>query len=192
MQAICFEQYPPRISRKSKYSGVENEDIAWRSWENTPSLHTSLYSRVPLKRGTTCHDNANDTALTATEDKCDFKHTTDTPYLALTGELWGVHYENFEENWPRYNGTALYSANYCRCSLPLVSHHFSNSRFEMCFPRHRLQREPLASDPGMHHVTCVTHVGIAKPRWRGKRSRHSRRMRNPQFCVSDKRTMGWS
>ena len=26
------------------------------------------------------------------------------------------------------------------------------------FPRHRLQREPLFSDPSMHHGTCVTHV----------------------------------
>ena len=26
------------------------------------------------------------------------------------------------------------------------------------FPRHRLQRKPLASDPCMHHGTCVTHV----------------------------------
>ena len=26
------------------------------------------------------------------------------------------------------------------------------------FPRHRLQRNPLVSDPGMHPVTCVTHV----------------------------------
>ena len=33
------------------------------------------------------------------------------------------------------------------------------------------------------------HVGIANPRWRGKRSRHSRRMRNPQFYISDKRPM---
>ena len=31
------------------------------------------------------------------------------------------------------------------------------------------------------------HVGFANPRWRGKRSRHSRRMRNPQFYVSGKR-----
>ena len=23
-------------------------------------------------------------------------------------EPWGVYYDNFEENWPRYNGTALY------------------------------------------------------------------------------------
>ena len=26
------------------------------------------------------------------------------------------------------------------------------------FPRHRLQRKPLVSDPGMHHGTCLTHV----------------------------------
>ena len=26
------------------------------------------------------------------------------------------------------------------------------------FPRHRLQRKPLVSDPDMHHGTCVTHV----------------------------------
>ena len=27
-----------------------------------------------------------------------------------------------------------------------------------CFPRHRLQRKPLVSDPGMHHGTCVMRV----------------------------------
>ena len=26
------------------------------------------------------------------------------------------------------------------------------------FPRHRLQRKQVVSDPGMHHGTCVTHV----------------------------------
>ena len=26
------------------------------------------------------------------------------------------------------------------------------------FPRYRLHRKPLVSDPGMHHSTCVTHV----------------------------------
>ena len=26
------------------------------------------------------------------------------------------------------------------------------------FSRHRLQRKPLVSDPGIHHGTCVTHV----------------------------------
>ena len=56
---------------------------------------------------------------------------------------------------------------------------------------------PLVSDPDMHHGTCVTHVPWCMPwslicgflfsRWRGKRSLHSQRMRNTQFCVSGKR-----
>ena len=56
---------------------------------------------------------------------------------------------------------------------------------------------PRVSDPDMHHDTCVTHVpGCMQgsltsrfrwSRWRGKRCRHSRRMRNPHFYVSGKR-----
>ena len=62
------------------------------------------------------------------------------------------------------------------------------------FPRHRIQIKPLVSDPDMHHVTCVTHVrwcmsGSLTRGGRGKRSRHSRRMPNPQFDISDKRPM---
>ena len=56
---------------------------------------------------------------------------------------------------------------------------------------------PRVSDPDMHHGTCVTHVRWCMPGslvrgflgswlW-GKRSRHSRRMRNPQFYVIGKR-----
>ena len=51
----------------------------------------------------------------------------------------------------------------------------------------------------MHHGTCVTHVPWFMPgslasgflwiRWRGKRSRHSRRMRNPHFYESCKKPM---
>ena len=36
--------------------------------------------------------------------------TKDTPYPAITGELWGVFCEYSWENWPRYNGSAL---NFC-------------------------------------------------------------------------------
>ena len=56
---------------------------------------------------------------------------------------------------------------------------------------------PRVSDPDMHHGTCVTHIawcmsrsltgGYLWSRWWGKRSRHSRRMHNPQVCVSGKR-----
>ena len=56
------------------------------------------------------------------------------------------------------------------------------------FRRQWLQRKPLVSDPGMHHGTCVMHVpwcmsGSLTPQWRGKRSRHSRRMRNFMYLA---------
>ena len=61
------------------------------------------------------------------------------------------------------------------------------------FSRHRLRRKPLVGDLGMLHGTCVTHVpwcmsGLLS---HGKRSWHSRRMRNPQFYVYGKRPMFW-
>ena len=40
---------------------------------------------------------------------------------------------------------------------------------------------------GMHHCACLTHVGIANPLRRGKRSRHSRPVYNRQFYVSGMR-----
>ena len=51
----------------------------------------------------------------------------------------------------------------------------------------------LRSRHGSRHVRdarAVMHGGVAKPRWRGKRSSHSRRMRSPQLHVSGKRSMG--
>ena len=65
--------------------------------------------------------------------------------------------------------------------------------------RERFPWAPQVSDPDMHHGTCVTHVPWCMPGlltsgflwswWQGKRSRHSRRMRNPRFHVSGKRPM---
>ena len=61
---------------------------------------------------------------------------------------------------------------------------------------------PRVSDPDLHHGTCMTHVpwrmlgsltsGFFWSRWWGKRSRHSLRMRNPQFYVSGKGPMDWT
>ena len=51
-----------------------------------------------------------DTSMTAPEPKSDFKLTTDTPYLTLTGELWGVYCDDLGEN---YNGIiALHMKSY--------------------------------------------------------------------------------
>ena len=56
---------------------------------------------------------------------------------------------------------------------------------------------PRVSDPKMHYGTCMTHARWCTPEsltssflwslWRGKLSRHSRRMHNSQFYVSGKR-----
>ena len=43
-----------------------------------------------------------------TESESDIKITTDIPYLALTGELYGVCCEDFGENQPHYNSTTVY------------------------------------------------------------------------------------
>ena len=58
---------------------------------------------------------------------------------------------------------------------------------------------PQVSDPDIHHGMCMTHMPWCMPglltsgfiwiRWRGKCSRHSRRMCNLQFCLSGKRPM---
>ena len=42
------------------------------------------------------------------ERKSDFTLTTDTPYLDLKGDIWGVCCEDLGENWSRYIGTVLY------------------------------------------------------------------------------------
>ena len=49
--------------------------------------------------------------ITVAEKESDIRITKDTPYLALTGELWGVYCKGLGENGPRYNGTALYLYN---------------------------------------------------------------------------------
>ena len=63
--------------------------------------------------------------------------------------------------------------------------------------RERFPPLPRVSDPDMYQGTCVTHVPWCMPgslisgflwgRWRGKHSRHSRRMRNRRFYVACKR-----
>ena len=79
--------------------------------------------------------------MTAGESRSDFKLLTDTPYLAPTGELWGVYYENYEENWPGYNGTALY--------LLLLTAWFT-------LVEHLSQQGPLPWRPSLSRNAAVT------------------------------------
>ena len=55
------------------------------------------------------HDITYITALTSTEYiNPSLNSQKNTPYHALTCELWGVFHEGFSENRLRYNCTALY------------------------------------------------------------------------------------
>ena len=47
-----------------------------------------------------------------------FELTKDTPYLALSGELWSVFYEYFNRNWPCYKGFLLYFRDFLRNTNP--------------------------------------------------------------------------
>ena len=67
-----------------------------------------FYSRLPLLRVSMYLDITIGTAMTAAQRKSDFKITTHTPYLALTGELWDVYCEDLGDTWPHHKGTALY------------------------------------------------------------------------------------
>ena len=98
------------------------------------------------------------------------------------------------------------------CRQRWQSRHHDNSQFSAYGPLARYEKlwvahapgmpgtfspPPRLSDSAMHPDTCVTHVPWCMPgaltsgflwsRWRGKRSWHSRRMRNAQSYVSGKR-----
>ena len=45
-----------------------------------------------------------------------YELTKDTPYLALSGELWSVFYEYFNRNWPCYKGFLLLLADVAKQS----------------------------------------------------------------------------
>ena len=62
-----------------------------------------------IQRGLIYHDITYNTAITVAESESVIRITRDTPYLALTGELWDVYCASLGENWSCYNGTALHS-----------------------------------------------------------------------------------
>ena len=68
-------------------------------WENI--------SQVLLKRGSIWHDIAHITAGTEARYQSEAKPIKYTPYLGLTGQLWGVFREYLGENWPRFNSITL-------------------------------------------------------------------------------------
>ena len=74
--------------------------------------------------------------MTEVKYKSESQPTNHIPYLALTGELRDVFWENLGENWPCYNGIALYIALccvwFCNGGIDhLFYHHFHYSDVKM-------------------------------------------------------------
>ena len=96
-----------------KASDVENVSIGWCHHE----LLQPSQCCERMKKGHTvkCHNNTPiyhvityHTVKTVAVSKSDFRITTDSPYFALLGELWGVCCEDLKENWLCYIGIMLY------------------------------------------------------------------------------------
>ena len=75
----------------------------------------------------------------------------------------GKHVQGLETFLCKSTNGAAERCDKCLCGMGLLPDTWScglRMRRECSerFPRHRLQRKPPVSDPGMHHGTCVTHV----------------------------------
>ena len=70
-----------------------------REWFRLSAIDPQ-YSQVPLSYGAIYHVIAYGTAMTVAESEPDFRIISDTPFLALLGELWGVYCVDLGENWP--------------------------------------------------------------------------------------------
>ena len=67
------------------------------------------------------------TTITVAESELNIRITTDTTYLTLTDELWGVYCEDFGENWAHYNGTTLYVSLVSICDHDALCHVVSHA-----------------------------------------------------------------
>ena len=159
--------------------------VQWYSCDcKAAPLQLNKYSEMPLWRGPIYHDITYSTAITVAESKSDFLTPTDTPYLSLMGELWGVYDEDFEENRLHYSGTTLYS--YCHSLmnisantdvLLLVPHiivHFTLCKklfvqsqvMNLCDSFHERFKWIVRHNKGQRGTSCVDVTnGMADNRW---------------------------
>ena len=92
--------------------------------------------------------------------------------------------------------TLISRINYIACIVYPTSEHGPLTRYVKLRVAHAPRMPGTFSPPPRVSVTHVPWCmsgsltsSFPWSRWRGKHSRHSRRMRNPQFCVSGKRPM---
>ena len=80
----------------------------WNRLEKSFIIRIAQLYRLSIYRGHIQHDCVHSPTIIMTKLRSNFALTNSTPYLTLTGKLWGVFRELFEEKWPRYIEIAQY------------------------------------------------------------------------------------
>ena len=87
-----------------------------------------------------------------------FELTKDTPYLALSGELWSVFYEYFNRNWPCYKGFLLYVDS-------VITRLCHNRPPKRCLPPDIKQRCSLLNRTENYFLACCFPVVTSPYKW---------------------------
>ena len=171
-------------NERRRYIGTPHP-IGWDYTLNNPWKFMCFCTDIPASKwGSTvqlseCHYNAvqynrilHISLQWRVEYESEIESTKDTPYLALTGELWCIFCENFGENWLRYNGTALFFPDLFRQVIILLSIIFTISflcaetleciplRMTCCLPWWRLEWWLLTTPQNQAKRWVKSMVGI--------------------------------
>ena len=107
----------PYLTEEEVYTNVtihslckpHTEQWQYLSMDSTYSMHLHMVECHELTQSN-LQDTTFGTVMTATELKLNFKITTDTLYLTLMGELWGVNCEDLGEI------DCINTAPHCTCT----------------------------------------------------------------------------
>ena len=80
-----------------------------------------------------------------------FELTKDTPYLALSGELWSVFYEYFNRNWSCYKGFLLYYST-------LILHGHSLDTFNIKLYLEISRKADIACTEHKHNIAFIIYL----------------------------------
>ena len=82
--------------------------LTWGQFHGNRSSYLSLIQWRPFIARFIIANILKSSILISLHYMLPFELTKDTPYLALSGELWSVFYEYFNRNWSCYKGFLLY------------------------------------------------------------------------------------
>ena len=81
-----------------------------------------------------------------------FELIKDTPYLALSGELWSVFYEYFNRNWSCYRGFLLYLKSFL---MDGKNPHFVRGQYHCCIRSINNFEYVLTDEMTLLHVVVI-------------------------------------